>query len=300
MVEICALHNMTSEEFDLGWQSAPDPVPLGAAIVTIEPWLADKLRALPIPNRPLKPRQHQRIMAALRGNYWYTNGESIILDDAFAVLDGKNRLQSCIETKLPLESLVTWGWSRDVFASINNASKRSGGDTLAAAGQSNPYALGAAARYDWRLTTGNMLTDEDLPDPLIEGYLVLHPGLKEAVPYGKITAQFIPKTMGIALFYRCALQDAALARRFFREIAHGEDINRNHTTYHLRNVLLRYRKQGERYGLRLSRVTQATVAASVLKGWHAICAGKLASEPRLVWHLRNNERFPELPHAPQE
>jgi len=295
MGQTCRLHKLTSEQFEAGRHEPEIGRSPGAAIVTIEPWLAKALRQVENNNRPLKPRMVERIKAALHGGYWYVNGEVIILNTEMAVLDGKNRLQSCVEAKVAFETVITWGWPQDAFAYIDIGIKRSGGDTLSAAGETNAFALSAAAHYDWRLMTRNMATGLELPDPLIKAYVHKNAGLKASLSWGDTTAKFIPKGLGAALHYRLSQQDAARAKQFFQEIGHGENINRHDTTYWLREVLAGLRKR-QQQPLHLSHKDQAHFAAIVIKGWHAFCAGRLATRDRLIWHERREEPFPELVH----
>jgi len=290
MLERCTYLKLTSAQFEAIRQQAPRPVPPGGAIVSVEPWLAKVLREIPHDNRPRKPLLIRRITAALRGAYWYVNGEPLLLNTAMEPLDGDNRLSACQEAETTMETVISWGWPQDSFVSIDTGVKRSGGDTLSAAGETNAYALAAAARYDWRLSQQKMETDDQMPDALIEDYLAQHAGLKASLSWGDMAGKLIPKGLAVALHYRLSMQDAALAKQFFHQIARGEDINRHDTTWWLRGVLAGYRKPD----LHVGRSQQAHIAAAVLKGWQAVCAGRLQQSKALVWHPERAEPFPEL------
>lgn len=296
MIEQCQLIKLTSEQFEALRVQLPRPVILGAAIVRVEPWLAKAIVDVPHKNRPQKERERREIRAAVLGSYWRLNGEPIILNSEMALMDGENRLATWCEAQVTVETLITWGWPQEGFATLDTGVRRSGGDTLSAAGQKNAFALSAAARYDWRLATNNMMSDLNLPSPLIEHYVHEHEGLKASLSWGDIVHKFIPKGLGVALHYRLSLQDASLAKQFFQDIAHGEDINRHHTTYWLRELLTGYRKPD----LHLGRIQQAHIAANVLKGWHAVCAGRLRQRADLLWHPERDEPFPELIYAEKQ
>jgi hypothetical protein len=297
MWEHCQLRNLTSQQFEALHAEIPRPAPKGSAVVAIEPRLAEMLKAIPHKNRPKKSLNIRRIKAALVGGYWRPNGETIILDSNMAVLDGDNRLTSCMETGLPLETMITWGWPTDSFASINTGIKRSPGDAASAAGRTNAYALAAAARYDWRLISKNMMTDETLPTPLIDEYLTEHDGLRASLSWGDIAHAYIPKGLAVALHYRLSMQDPAKAKQFFLDIARGENINAaQHTTWWLREVLKGYRHPT----LQIGDSQKAHIAANVLKGWHAVCAGRLKKRADLLWYPARNEPFPELVYAEKQ
>jgi hypothetical protein len=296
MIERCQLIKLTSEAFEALRADIAKPALPGAAIVTMEPWLAQRLLETPHRNRPRKPRLQRQIIAALRGDYWYLNGEPILLNETMDLLDGENRCHSCIEAKIAMDTVISWGWPQEGFVTIDTGIKRSGGDTLSAAGEANAYALSAAARYDWRLQTKNMVTDEQMPAALIEDYIHAHEGLKASLSWGDIASKMIPKGLAVALHYRLSMQDAALAKQFFLEIARGEDINRHDTTYWLREVLARYRRPH----LHTGRIQQAHIAAHVLKGWHAVRAGRLRMGAELLWHDEKNEPFPEVEYAEKQ
>jgi len=273
----------------------PLPATKGAAIVHVEPTLCRILLADMHENRPIKERNKAKIMAAFLGAYWVTNGEPLILSEEMRLLDGRNRLESSIETNTPFATLMTWGWPQAAFVTIDTGIKRSGGDTLTAAGETNAYAMSAAARYDWRLQTGNMPTEHNLPDALIATYVQQHPGLKASMSWGDLGGRLIPKGLAVALHYRLSLQNPSLAKQFFQEIARGENINSKHTTYWLRELLGGYRHGN----LHLGRIQQAHIAANILKGWHAVCAGRLRQRHQLLWHPERDEPFPEVVYAAQ-
>ena len=76
------------------------------------------------PSKPPEPGGRPRRPCWL--GYWTANGEPIILTKDFSLIDGQHRLQSCVETDLPLLSVITWGWPEECFDTIDTGVKRSG------------------------------------------------------------------------------------------------------------------------------------------------------------------------------
>lgn len=294
MWERCQMIKLTAAQFeallDQGW---PYDVP-GAARLDLGPATAQRLLARMKRNRPEKPRNQAKIQAAQRGGYFRENGEPIILNLHLDPIDGQNRLKSCVATGIPMPIVVTWGWSDECFDTIDTGVKRSGGDMYAADGESNHNLLSAAVRYDWRIVRCDMLSGNQIPEPLMREYLEEHKGLRTACSWGAKIAHLIPKGLAVALYYRFHQQDATLANVFFTELSKGEDINaRQHTTWHLRELLIARHDAH----LHLDTPQQAHVAANVIKAWQGIKAGKVLERRQLLWHgtdAKHPEPFPDI------
>lgn len=295
MWEQCQMIKLTSAQFEEGMgQGWPQKDP-GTAIVQMRASLAKLILTRQIKNRPLKPHNKAKIVASIREQYWRLNGEPIILTREFAALDGHHRLEAFAEMEptMTVEVVISWGWAEDCFDTIDIGVKRSGGDVYHADGESNSVLLSAAARYDWRITRKDMLSGNQLPEPLMRQYRDDHPGLKAAMTWADKIDHLIPKGMAVALFYRFSQKDAALAKEFYADVSKGENINsREHTAWHLRDLLmLRHHAR-----LQLSNSVQAQLAANVIKAWNGVRAKKVLTRRSLTWQgeAATPEPFPEI------
>jgi hypothetical protein len=289
----CRMVKLTSAQFeellDQGWPSADH----GVAIVTISPALAKRLLEDQHDNRPEKARNKSKIAAAIRGQYFQTNGEPIILSDALRMLDGQTRMMGCIDADMPITVVVTWGWKPTVFDTIDTGVKRSGGDMFKAAGESNYNLLSAAVRYDWRIMHKDMLSGNQIAEPLMLDYLDANEGLRSACSWAHLVDHLIPKGLAVALFYRFSQKDAVLAKDFFQQVGKGENINSaEHTAWHLREMLTT-RHQAR---LQLSTSVQAHTAANVIKAWNGVRKGKVLTRQSLLWRgeAEKPEAFPVI------
>ena len=290
----CLLVKLTTAQFEelLEQSSSLHGAPAAARLL-LEPTTARKLLAKMPRNRPEKPRNQQKLQAAMRGKYFRENGEPIILDDRMQTIDGQNRLRACVETGIAIPVVVTWGWPAACFDTIDTGVKRSGGDMFSADGESNAVLLSAAVRYDWRIARKDMLSGNQIPEPLMRDYLKANDGLHAACSWAHQVSHLIPKGMAVALFYRFSQKDPVLAKQFFADLSKGENINSaEHTAWHLRELLLS-RHQAH---LQLTLAVQAQTAANVIKAWKSCREQKVLTRNRLMWRGEGErpEPFPEI------
>jgi hypothetical protein len=291
--EQCRMVKLTTAQFEeLLTQGWPYDEP-GAARLMLEPTTAQKLLTRMKRNRPEKPRNQVKLQAAMLRGYFRENGEPIILNARLEPIDGQNRLKACVRTRTAIPVVIEWGWTDECFDTIDTGVKRSGGDMFSADGESNAVLLSAAVRYDWRITHKDMLSGNQVAEPLMRDYLKQHDGLHAACTWANKVHHLIPKGMAVALFYRFSQKDPGLAKQFFQDLAKGENINsREHTAWHLRDLLLT--RQGEH--LQLSCQVQAQIAANVIKAWNSYREGKVLTRARLSWRGEGEhpEPFPEI------
>lgn len=291
--ERCRMIKLTSAQFEEGLVHGWSYEEHGVALVTITPALAQRLLAGTHKNRPSKPRNKAKVVAALLGDYFRPNGETVILSATLDILDGEHRLKACVEAHKPLTTVITWGWPNDCFDTIDTGTKRSGGDMFSADGELNASLLSAAVRYDWRLIHKDMLSGNQIPEPRMRVHLQANEGLRASMSWGQKVSHLIPKGLAVALHYRFSQKDAALAKQFFVDVGKGENINsQEHTAWHLRDLLA----IRQRASLHLSNSVQAHTAANVIKAWNGVRAKKVLTRRSLMWQgeAAKPEPFPEI------
>ena len=102
-------------------------------------------------NRPLNEQHVKRIARQIIEGKWRFNGDTIKVSSDGQVLDGQHRLWAIIEAKMPVETIIVTGLTKDAFATIDTLRKpRSGADVLALNGATHNTAILSAA-LQWLL-----------------------------------------------------------------------------------------------------------------------------------------------------
>ena len=101
----------------------------------ITPLLAQKmLDRSDFKNRSLKPALVRRYAGDMAIGRWKENGESIVVDESGAVLDGQHRLHALISSGRSFGFVVVQGVPRNAFDTLDSGKNRSAADTLQVAG----------------------------------------------------------------------------------------------------------------------------------------------------------------------
>lgn len=105
---------------------------LTARVVKLDKALAEKWLARLIPGqRTLKNQNLQRLINAVEEGFWELNGETIILSREGNLIQGRHRCETVIRTGIPILTVVLWGIPESAYLTLDNGSKRTGGDALA-------------------------------------------------------------------------------------------------------------------------------------------------------------------------
>lgn len=90
---------------------------------------------------------------AMRDGCWINNGSPIVLSTSKKVLDGVQRLLACVETRIPLETLVAENIEDEAFAAIDQHHRRTFSGVLKSLGFGYPRLLSSLLylllRYDF-------------------------------------------------------------------------------------------------------------------------------------------------------
>lgn len=115
-------------------------------IETIQPEVAKCMLHFNKANRSLSEHTVAKYARAMERGEWLLNGEAIIFDDAGNLANGQHRLNACIRTGIPLNTVVVRGVHPDSFKTFDGGKTRSPADILSVAGEKNTVALASAAR----------------------------------------------------------------------------------------------------------------------------------------------------------
>ena len=215
-------------------------------------------------NRRLKPLNVARISHdLLNGRYTFT-GESIILDQHGLLLDGRHRLQACVDTGIPLGwCVVVRDVDREAFKFMDTGSKRTTSDQLGILGSKNQATEASLAAFVVRYMEATSKS--------IDPYINLHTDLPQRgliAPWeaiekwegqreemvlcarkGSSLTKKVPAT-ALALSFTYWLQrrmSKAAAAQFFEHLMDGAGLEQNHPIYALRERLFsnRMRPKGQ-------------------------------------------------------
>lgn len=173
-------------------------------------------------NRNTSKANIDRIVKEITDGKWRLNGETIVFDKEFRLVDGQNRLRACVESGLPIVTCAVFGVDyENSFHTIDCGRSRTGGDVLDICGIESGRNTAAAIRwiYQYELdlinpsqknNSGSAVIDKQT---LIE-YANRHAGVREWVRGGKKSGLVMP-SMRAALSYLFSQKDQAAANEFF-------------------------------------------------------------------------------------
>lgn len=119
-----------------------------SSIQTITPKIASEILAGSIGQiqRAVNMSMVNGLAAAMKDGLWQLNGESIIIDENGACVDGQHRLSAVVRSNTSITTVVINGVDSDSFHSIGTGKPRSTGDILKIAGYKDSNLVAAVSR----------------------------------------------------------------------------------------------------------------------------------------------------------
>lgn len=130
-----------------GWcKSRTKPGPLPEPVV-IHPFMAAAILTHRNPdNRNVKWSRVKELASDMNQGLFVHNGETIIFSKEGLLNDGQNRLWACVESGVPITSVVCVGYPRNTRATLDTGSARTLADFLSMTGFKDTKELGLAVR----------------------------------------------------------------------------------------------------------------------------------------------------------
>lgn len=152
---------------------------------TVTPELARSLLELNTANRPVSRREVERLKAIIASGQWLYNGESIKISQSGRLLDGQHRLLAIAEGGVSAELRIETGLADNVFTTLDQGRKRTGGDVLAVRGVLRYNATATAAATLYRMLRNRPIYGPagSIPAYGIDIVVDRHPGLVDSVSY---------------------------------------------------------------------------------------------------------------------
>lgn len=265
-------------------------------IETITPSTAASWLAVNAHNRPVSPETVSAYARDMDAGRWVVNGEGIKLSSRGAVLDGQHRLRAVIKSGATIRSLVVRGLDEGVFQTLDTGKRRSMGDVLAIAGESNTVILAGAIRYQAQHDAGTFdgAAGGGMKNvsytACMEAY-ARHPGLREAttaiVNRFRTTGSLIGHSLASFLLYQFNRQNPHKSDQFFYGLESGTFPEDGAAIHYLRERLIQ-NKASKR------RLNRTELAAYVVKTWRAYRDQKTLTRLRFAQTGKSAEPFPSL------
>ena len=248
-------------------------------------WLETALQ-----NRLLAPARVSEYAQDMRHHQWLLSGQPLLFDQEQRLMDGRHRLNACIEAQTPFETFIIYGLPHSVMPVIDTGKARTGSDVLSIVrGVSNAKQIASALRWVWLIGTGKVTSyghRATMPRMLLLDYLDAHPDLSHSLPAARKTYRILIPGLSVALHYLYAKKDPELADRFFHDLAHGEELHHHDLMYVLRERLMKD------WGAK-TKMTPVYKAALTIKVWNAWRHGKFVGH-MLRWRDDTGEPFPTI------
>ena len=234
-------------------------------------------------NRPVKQSVCARYARDMRAKRWALNGEPLIIGKSGRVIDGRHRLNACVNAGVPFPTVIVTNVDDDAFDTIDGGIARSAGDVLGFLDIADPQMVAAVARYVWRHNQGNAIGTGGVSPSIreVEETIYAHPEILNSVVVGRRVGRIIPRGLAGYLHWLFSGIDSTLADTFMDALATGEYLSADEPLHKLRERLIL-----DRAGK--TRLVRREMAALVIKAWNLVRTRRKVKT--LKWS--NREEFP--------
>lgn len=218
-------------------------------------------------NRKVRSDQVMKYAADIRAGNWQLNGESIIMANTGAIIDGQHRLLAIVEAQREIETFVASGVAESAFETIDQGKSRNAADVLSIHGYQNSESLASLARL-WVLHTkgGNAYetgrtvppTTQEIVGQVFERSAEFIDAINATRSHRKLFSGAAAFAFCYGLFGEIDQQDRDL---FFDRLADGQLLEDGMPVYALRRALLEVR-------LRNRTMPRNHLIALLTKGWN--------------------------------
>jgi hypothetical protein len=118
-------------------------------IERVTPEIAKRLLERVVSSGKLDQASVQAFEGDMRDGRWTPNGAPIVLSPDGQVLDGRTRLNACIRSGAPFDTLIVQGVDIAAFETIDSVRKRTLADILSMRKENYGRAFGAALKILW-------------------------------------------------------------------------------------------------------------------------------------------------------
>jgi hypothetical protein len=248
-------------------------------------------------NRPLRPGRVTQLASAIKRGEWKLNGETLKLAVDGTLIDGQHRLSAVLEAEAPIETLVMRDLPIEAQDTVDTGRKRRLADILKIEGYSDSHALAAGINMLHRFRSGLRIdySQSGAPSALQAIELIQRePEIVKSVAVARTVAKQVPGPIGVFIALHCVFfkVDPGPTEEFYLRLKDGADLPKGDPLLHLRNQLMRPRKD------RGYAQAPATVMGMTIKAFNLRRAGRRVE----LLTFRKNEQLPTVdpPRQPTE
>ncbi|HYE20099.1 MAG TPA: hypothetical protein VEA69_16745 [Tepidisphaeraceae bacterium] len=214
-------------------------------------------------------RQYAEVMGL---GLWELNGDTIVIDPAGYVRNGQHRLLACIESGVPLFTVVVLGIDPKTETTHDNGGRRTLAQYLAKAGEAKSGTLASALVWLWRFENDKAYTRPTVPISVSMNLFRKRNGLRDSVAATSEAGKVMLPGLAAALHYLIATQfSREKANRFFDLVGSGAELAKG-------DPILAFRA----YMLRRDKPSPERRAAIAIKTWNKWSAGESVVSSRAI------------------
>jgi len=233
-------------------------------------------------NRPINPRQVERLVRFMKEGNWTFDGAPIRFDKHGNLLDGQHRLTACIEADFPFQSVIIRGLEPESFFFMDQGTTRTASNNLAILGKSNTNHLAATGSWVLRYKKKKGQLQHLIERMDVVEFASNAPKLEECVAWAS-RHKFGPISTSLcaAILFVFREIDDAKAFEFMGDVAMGANLAKGSPALSFRNRII-----AETSGRR--QLAPSVTFAFAVVAWNAFRKGRALSK----LHWREDEDFP--------
>lgn len=258
-----------------------------AEITTITPEHAAKLLRGNTNNRKMRRSLVERYARDMGEGRWIPNGEAVVVNGR-TLIDGQHRLQACIESGAPFQTVFVSGVSLDAVSTIDTGAGRTFSDVLKMHGVADHNSIAGIVRFGWGWDQGNLYRTLNPSTLELSEWLDMNPEVHEALAIVG-PARNNPlraKASSLACVVLKSIQNGHRedAVAFIDQMISGANLSEYDAVFHLRNLFINQATSHKK----LSRVD---IHARIIKAWNYYILGEECG--KLIWKNRGARKYRE-------
>ena len=206
-------------------------------IATITPDQAKAMLARNHKNRPLNPHHVTRMSIDMQKGNWIVNGDAIRLSDVGDLMDGQHRLNACVSSGVPFQTVLVRGLDGDAARTIDGGRKRTVADKFNMDGVKNAKAMATALRL-----LGKVAAQSKSYQPSDQEFyelLDIHPGLADSVSRYKNVPFRLSSIISALHYIAATTTDQDVADAFAETVRSGIPTRENDPAHTFREWVIR-------------------------------------------------------------
>lgn len=206
-------------------------------VVKITPEMAKAMLQRNHKNRPLNPHHVARMSTDMQKGNWIVNGDAIRLSSEGDLMDGQHRLNACVSSGVPFDTVLVRGLDTDAARTIDGGRKRTIADKFNMDGIKNAKALASALRVCAKIATQSKSfqpSDQDFYE-----LMQIHGGLAESVSRYKNVPFRLSSVLSAIHYIGTVTKGAKVADSFAETVRNGIPTRPNDPAHTFREWVIR-------------------------------------------------------------